>query len=127
MTLEDGDTLSHADNLSPPLPISTVPTLRNWHYFAFNDESRRRLRTVLARLTGPSMEFEADVLRRRIDSQTCPVEALKLPEESPAASGRPAVYSSAELLQGLREAWIEHGDQMYRLRLTHAGKLYLTK
>jgi hemin uptake protein HemP len=40
---------------------------------------------------------------------------------------RPAIYTSAELLQGRREAWIEHGNQMYRLRLTHAGKLYLTK
>ena len=40
---------------------------------------------------------------------------------------RPLVYSSDELLKGQREAWIEHGDQMYRLRLTHAGKLYLTK
>jgi hemin uptake protein HemP len=40
---------------------------------------------------------------------------------------RPAIYSSAELLQGCREAWIEHGQQMYRLRLTAAGKLYLTK
>jgi hemin uptake protein HemP len=43
------------------------------------------------------------------------------------AEVRPPVYSSAELLQGSREAWIEHGQQMYRLRLTHAGKLYLTK
>ena len=40
---------------------------------------------------------------------------------------RPRVYTSAELLQGHREAWIEHGQQMYRLRLTSAGKLYLTK
>jgi hemin uptake protein HemP len=43
------------------------------------------------------------------------------------AEHRPPVYTSAELLQGCREAWIEHGQQMYRLRLTHAGKLYLTK
>ena len=39
----------------------------------------------------------------------------------------PPVYSSAELLKGRREVWIEHGDQMYRLRLTSSGKLYLTK
>jgi hemin uptake protein HemP len=46
---------------------------------------------------------------------------------APVHADRPEVYTSAELLQGRREAWIEHGDQMYRLRLTHAGKLYLTK
>lgn len=40
---------------------------------------------------------------------------------------RPPVFNSTELLQGCREAWIEHGEQMYRLRLTAAGKLYLTK
>lgn len=40
---------------------------------------------------------------------------------------RPTIFSSDELLQGRREAWIEHGDQLYRLRLTHAGKLHLTK
>ncbi|MCO6455892.1 MAG: hemin uptake protein HemP [Pirellulaceae bacterium] len=26
-----------------------------------------------------------------------------------------------------REVWIEHGDEMYRLRLTSNGKLYLTR
>ena len=34
---------------------------------------------------------------------------------------------SHDLLQGRRELWIEHGEEMYRLRLTRAGKLYLTK
>lgn len=58
--------------------------------------------------------------------------ALTLPEVSlPApASGdqsRAAVFSSDELLQGQREAWIEHRGEMYRLRLTGSGKLYLTK
>lgn len=51
-------------------------------------------------------------------------------EESPRPGGaapQPIVYSSAELLQGRREVWIEHGDQMYRLRITSAKKLYLTK
>jgi hemin uptake protein HemP len=48
---------------------------------------------------------------------------------SPAATPPvpPIIYSSAELLQGRREVWIEHGDQMYRLRVTSAKKLYLTK
>ena len=40
---------------------------------------------------------------------------------------RPLTYTSHELLQGRNEIWIEHGDDMYRLRLTSAGKLYLTK
>lgn len=51
------------------------------------------------------------------------------PEESSAApsAGRPRIISSGELLEGQREVWIEHGNEMYRLRLTAAGKLYLTK
>jgi hemin uptake protein HemP len=44
-----------------------------------------------------------------------------------AASQQPLVYTSAQLLQGRREAWIEHQGEMYRLRLTSQGKLYLTK
>jgi hemin uptake protein HemP len=44
-----------------------------------------------------------------------------------AAPAPPVIYSSEELLKGRREVWIEHGDQMYRLRVTSANKLYLTK
>ena len=40
---------------------------------------------------------------------------------------RPLIIRSDELLQGRRELWIEHGEEMYRLRLTRSGKLYLTK
>lgn len=36
-------------------------------------------------------------------------------------------FESGELLQGRREALIEHRGEMYRLRLTGSGKLYLTK
>jgi hemin uptake protein HemP len=39
----------------------------------------------------------------------------------------PLIYTSTDLLQGRREAWIEHEGEMYRLRLTSQGKLYLTK
>ena len=53
--------------------------------------------------------------------------AYAVPVNVPEGEVRPKIYSSAELLQGRREAWIEHGEQMYRLRLTAAGKLYLTK
>ncbi|EMI16144.1 hypothetical protein RMSM_06950 [Rhodopirellula maiorica SM1] len=30
----------------------------------------------------------------------------------------PKIIPSTELLQGRREVWIEHGSEMYRLRLT---------
>ena len=53
--------------------------------------------------------------------------ADNFPMQMAGDAERPPIYSSAELLQGRREVWIEHGDQMYRLRLTQAGKLYLTK
>lgn len=58
--------------------------------------------------------------------------ALSLPEVSlplPATAEpqRAVVFQSDELLQGRREAWIEHRGEMYRLRLTGSGKLYLTK
>jgi hemin uptake protein HemP len=44
-----------------------------------------------------------------------------------AAAEPPLVYRSDELLQGRREVLIEHAGQVYRLRLTSAHKLYLTK
>jgi hemin uptake protein HemP len=59
--------------------------------------------------------------------KSTPEDASLVSTILPVQEARPPVFSSAELLQGNREAWIEHGQQMYRLRLTHAGKLYLTK
>ena len=61
-----------------------------------------------------------------------PADALSLPEISLPLPGnaeppRAAIFQSDELLQGCREAWIEHRGEMYRLRLTGSGKLYLTK
>lgn len=44
-----------------------------------------------------------------------------------ANQDHPCIVRSDELLKGRRELWIEHGDEMYRLRLTASGKLYLTK
>ncbi len=41
--------------------------------------------------------------------------------------GRPLIIRSEDLLQGRSEVWIEHREDMYRLRLTSSGKLYLTK
>ncbi|MCC7085777.1 MAG: hemin uptake protein HemP [Pirellulales bacterium] len=59
-----------------------------------------------------------------------PVESSKC-AASPCGSTKtplpPIIYSSNELMNGRREVWIEHGDQMYRLRVTSAKKLYLTK
>ena len=47
-----------------------------------------------------------------------------------ASAGKPTSprkVSSEELLNGDRELWIEHDGEIYRLRLTSRGKLYLTK
>jgi hemin uptake protein HemP len=41
-----------------------------------------------------------------------------------AAAGR---ITSTELLQGRQQVEIEHGGELYRLRVTKAGKLILTK
>lgn len=47
--------------------------------------------------------------------------------ETGGSPPQPLVYRSEELLKGTREVWIEHGSEMYRLRLTSNGRLYLTK
>lgn len=39
----------------------------------------------------------------------------------------PRSLRSEDLLQGAREVLIQHGQEMYRLRLTKAGKLILNK
>lgn len=39
----------------------------------------------------------------------------------------PLTYTTPEIFQGRREVWIEHGDEMYRLRITSKGRLILTK
>ncbi|MEX0676737.1 MAG: hemin uptake protein HemP [Pirellulales bacterium] len=53
-------------------------------------------------------------------------------EQHVAAEGQrpaegPVILRSEDLLQGRSDVWIKHGAEMYRLRLTPAGKLYLTK
>ena len=49
-------------------------------------------------------------------------------QRSPAAGGaRPRRIKVSELLEGEREAILEHGGQDYRLRITANGKLILTK
>ena len=59
---------------------------------------------------------------------TLSLPELKLPLPSDSSDPqRACVFASDELLQGRREAWIEHRGELYRLRLTGSGKLYLTK
>ena len=47
--------------------------------------------------------------------------------EKGATDPRPLVLRSEDLFKSSREVWIEHGEVMYRLRLTSSGKLILTK
>ena len=47
--------------------------------------------------------------------------------ETVSDAGRPLIIPSEQLLQGHREVCIEHQGEMYRLRATLRGKLYLTK
>jgi len=62
------------------------------------------------------------------DRDTSPPEdSMRGESASDHDARRPRVVRSEELLGGCREIWIEHGEEMYRLRLTSSGKLYLTK
>ena len=49
------------------------------------------------------------------------------PDDREVPADRPPIYSSDELFRGQKEAWIEHGGEMYRLRVTSRGNLILTK
>ena len=52
----------------------------------------------------------------------------RLPKaQTEAQNDRPLIHQSGDLLQGRQETWIEHNGEMYRLRVTSRGKLYLTK
>jgi len=51
-----------------------------------------------------------------------PLDASRDGEDKP-----PRTISSQELLQGESEVWIEHEGEMYRLRVTGNGRLYLSK
>jgi hemin uptake protein HemP len=57
-------------------------------------------------------------------------------EETPESGNSPPpakfdterlTYRTEDLMQGRKEIWIEHAGEQYRLRITAAGKLYLTK
>ena len=58
----------------------------------------------------------------------CANQAHALPTHEHPATDQRVIYSSEELLgRGRREVWIVHGAEMYCLRHTSTGKLYLTK
>lgn len=59
------------------------------------------------------------------DPRAASVAAPAPPQERPAAP--PRRWTSDALLGPAGEAFIEHADALYRLRITSTGKLILTK
>jgi hemin uptake protein HemP len=49
------------------------------------------------------------------------------PEPIPAGPEARLIYRSSDLMAGRREIFIEHGRDLYRLRITSQGRLILTK
>ena len=43
------------------------------------------------------------------------------------ANEGPLIYTAESLFRGRKEVWIELDGNRYRLRITAAGKLYMTK
>ena len=95
--------------------------------------SQSLLATVLARTTcflgifisrSPNCE---DTLMPR--DEKFPTDSQPSGQSRPSSgdADRPLIIQSEDLLQGRDEVWIEHGEEMYRLRVTSSGKLYLTK
>jgi len=56
-----------------------------------------------------------------------PTDASYNPAPHQQAHPARKLISSRTLLEGLREIEIDHGGQLYRLRVTALGKLILTK
>jgi hemin uptake protein HemP len=74
--------------------------------------------------------MQAEPIDESPSEQDGPVsESIAAGDPIRAGSGtdRPIIYSSAELFGGDREVWIDHRGELYRLRITGSGKLYLTK
>lgn len=63
--------------------------------------------------------------RPRLDPQ--PNQALAVPLLAPTLPGNVPRLASAQLFGQASEVHIEHGDAVYRLRITSLGKLILTK
>jgi hemin uptake protein HemP len=53
--------------------------------------------------------------------------SIERPEETGNMPAALRTVRSEDLLQGGKEVLIQHGQEMYRLRLTKAGKLILNK
>jgi hemin uptake protein HemP len=56
-----------------------------------------------------------------------PDTATDSSSHSDRGDAQPRILPAEDLFQGQREVWIQLGDQRYRLRITAAGKLILTK
>lgn len=48
-----------------------------------------------------------------------------MPDGKPSDTQTPRQIDSAEILKGHQEVLIQHGDKIYRLRVTKNGKLIL--
>lgn len=62
---------------------------------------------------------------RRADDAADPKP--ELPAAVAQQIGDRLVYRTEDLFHDRREIWFEHGNDQYRLRITAAGKLILTK
>lgn len=71
------------------------------------------------------MSRDLDSLAATVDDLDA-AAARKLPAPMSRANGLPCVRSE-DLIGGNREIMIEHGGGYYRLRITRANKLILTK
>lgn len=60
-------------------------------------------------------------------NQTTPSDTPEKTAPSGGNDGRPRIVRSEELLRGDFTLQIAHGDEVYTLRKTRAGKLYLVK
>jgi len=98
--------------------------LRRWHERCSN----------LALFPGPRSPVAncPELVGRFVPERTLRINAMdetpeKQPETAREEAPRPPIYHSSELFGHHDEVWIEHGADMYRLRKTKSGKLYLTK
>jgi hemin uptake protein HemP len=67
------------------------------------------------------MSTTLDSDARRTDDQP------EISAATPQIVGDRLVYRTEDLFHDRREIWFEHGHEQYRLRITAAGKLILTK
>jgi hemin uptake protein HemP len=79
------------------------------------------------------LESQESTFRRsqKLMTDSAPIPDNPTPDDAAEQSSQPEPpprpVSSKELLQGREELLIEHDGEIYRLRLTPKGRLYLTK